>query len=327
MLYLDDNDVDTLLPMKDCLEVIETLFRQESEGLVENRPRQTVQVRYGFHRAMMGAAFGFNAFGLKTYTPSRLPDGRGGMRYLVLLYDFPTGALSAIVEARRLGELRTGAAAGVATKYLARPDAETVGMIGTGREARAQLDAMCGVRPVKRVRAYSRTPERREAFAQEMSARFGIEVTAVASGEEAVRGADIVVTITSTNTPVLEGAWLQPGTHLNAVGATSIARREIDEEAVRRADRVVVESREQAQQECGELIYAAERGMLRWNRVLELGQVVGGEAGRRTGADEITLFDSLGVGSEDVAAAACVLQRARERGMGREVPIPEIAGA
>ncbi len=325
VLYLDDNDVHTLLPMEACLRVIEDLFGQEGEGLVENRTRQHIWLPGGgFHRLMMGAAFGFNAFGLKTYAARGRGTGGRGPRYLVLLYDFESGGLSAIVEARRLGELRTGAAAGVATKYLARPDATSVGMIGTGREARAQLEAMCGVRPVTQVKAFSRTAERREGFAKEMSGKLGVEVTPVDSAVECVRGADIVVTITSSNTPVLEGAWLEPGMHVNAIGATSLFRRELDEDAITHAGVIVVENLEHTQHECGELIYAAERGSLRWSQVVELSRIVSGQAPGRRDAEEITLFDSLGVAAEDVAGAAFVLQQARERGMGKEVPIPDI---
>ena len=327
MLYLSNEDINALLPMRECIQVLEDVFRQEAEGLVENRARQTVQLESGggtggFHRLMMGAAFGSGAFGFKSYTPSR----PGGMRYYVLLHDLKTGALSAFVEAKRLGELRTGGVAGLATKYMSRPDASCVGIIGTGREARAQIDAMCCVRPIKQVKAYSRNTERREAFAREMSVKHKIEVVPVESGAECVRDVDIVITITSASSPVLEGAWLQSGMHVNAIGATSLIRRELDEEAVRRSQRIVVESLEQARDECGELIYAAERGILRWHRVLELSQVVSGAAPGRASADEITLFDSLGVASEDVAIAAYVLEKARSQGRGREIDIPEMAG-
>ncbi len=226
-----------------------------------------------------------------------------------------------------LGELRTGAVAALATKYMAKAEAASIGIIGTGREGRAQLEAMCTVRPIRSVKAYSRTEERRNGFATEMSGKLGIEVTPVGTAVECVRDADIVITITSTSTPVLEGAWLQPGMHINAIGATSLIRRELDEDAIRRSERIVVESREQAQEECGELIYASERGLLRWHRVHELSQIVSGAVPGRAGPDEITLFDSLGVASEDVAAAAYVLQKARERNMGREVDIPEMASA
>lgn len=326
MLYLSNSDVQDLLPMAECLRVMEDLFRQEAEGQVENRPRQTLQLPVSsgaaaFHRLMMGGVFAMGAFGFKSYTPSR----PGGMRYYVLLHDLTSGALTAFVEARRLGELRTGAVSALAARYMARPRSQSVAIIGTGREARTQLEAICAVHAVRRVKAYSRTAERREAFAREMSERLGVEVVPVSSGAECVAGCDIVVTITSASTPVLEGSWLEPGMHVSAVGATSLARRELDEEAVRRADRIVVENREQAQQECGELVFAAERGLLRWQRVLELWQVVSGAAPGRQSPEEITLFDSLGVASEDVAAAAYVVEKARQQGWGREVDIPATA--
>jgi ornithine cyclodeaminase/alanine dehydrogenase-like protein (mu-crystallin family) len=248
------------------------------------------------------------------------------MRYYVLLHDLATGALTAFVEAKRLGELRTGAVSGLATKYMARADASRVGIIGTGREARAQIDAMVAVRPIQLVKAFSRGAEHREAFAKEIATRHNMEVVPVDTAAEAIRDTDIVITITSASAPVLQGDWLEPGQHLNAIGATSLIRREIDDTAVRRSDRIVVESREQAQIECGELIYAAERGLLRWHRVHELSQVVSGVTPGRTNADEITLFDSLGVASEDVATASYVLKKAREQGRGREVDIPAMAG-
>ena len=327
MLYLSNADVHDLLPMDECVAVMEDLFRGEAAGQVENRSRQTLYLpgdgdRGSFHRLMMGADFGRGAFGLKSYTPSR----PGGMRYYVLLHDLASGALTAFVEAKRLGELRTGAAAGLATKYLAREDARTVGIIGTGREARAQLDAMRCVRPITTVKAYSRSAERREAFAEEMRARHGIDVTAVDSAEEAVRSVDIVITITSANAPVLRGDWLEPGQHVNAVGATSISRRELDEQAVARCRPLVVESVEQAREESGELIVAVERGLVRWQQVVELAAVVAGHRPGRTSPDQISQFNSLGVAAEDVASAAYVLQKARAAGRGFELPIPEMAG-
>ena len=305
--------------MDACIDLMEKLFRDEAAGLAESRPRQHLSPPSGgFLRVMIGAAYGEDAFGLKTYAAVR-----GGPRYLVLLYRASTAELLAIVEARYLGQVRTGAAAGVATRYLARPDATRLAIIGSGREARAQLEAMLEVRSIESVRCYSRSAERREQFAREMTSKFGVSVEAVQTGTECVAGADVVCTITSANTPVLEGAWLEPGMHLNAIGATSLYRREIDAEAVRRADRIVVENIEQAKHECGELIYAAERGSLRWPTVLELRQLVGGEgiAGRRQ-PDEITLFDGLGVAAMDVAGAAHVYRQAQATGMGVELPIP-----
>ncbi|HEV7665941.1 MAG TPA: ornithine cyclodeaminase family protein [Chloroflexota bacterium] len=320
VLYLNDTDVQQLLPMDTCIEVMEEVFQDAANGLTENRPRQHLALPSGgFHRVMAGGAYGprFGAFGLKSYAAVK-----GGPRYMVLLYDAATANLSAIVEAKYLGQVRTGAVAGLATRHMARPDATQLAMIGTGREARSQLEAMVAVRSIQRVTCYSRTAERRDAFAQEMSARFDVEVTAFDTAEACVSGADIVCTITSTNTPVFFGAWLQPGMHLNAVGATSLYRQEIDAETVRRADTVVVEDVEQAREECGELIYAAERGLLRWPTVVELRHVVSGVQPGRRSAEAITLYNALGVASEDVAAAAYVYQQAQRNACGIELPIP-----
>jgi ornithine cyclodeaminase/alanine dehydrogenase-like protein (mu-crystallin family) len=182
---------------------------------------------------------------------------------------------------------------------------------------------MLQVRPIKTARCYSRSAEKREAFAAEMSAKFGVPVEPVESGAACVAGMDVVCTITSANDPVLKGEWLEPGMHLNAIGATSLYRREVDEQAVKRSGTIVVENRDQAKHECGELIYAAERGILRWSRVHELGQVVSGAVPGRRAQDEITQFNGLGVASEDVAVAAYVHKLALERGMGVELPIPD----
>lgn len=320
VLYLNDADVQQLLPMATCIDVMERVFKDAAGGLTENRPRQHLSLPSGgFHRLMAGGAYGpaFGAFGLKSYAAVK-----GGPRYLVLLYDASTANLTAIVEARYLGQVRTGAAAGLATRYMARREATSLAMIGTGREARSQLEAMIAVRHIERVTCFSRTAEKREAFAREMSARFDLQVQVFDTAEACVAGADIVCTITSTNTPVFFGQWLTPGVHVNAVGATSLYRQEIDLETVRRADTVVVEDVDQAKDECGELIYAAERGVLRWPNVLELRHVVSGMMRGRRSAEAVTLYDALGVASEDVAAAAHVYQRARQQGIGVELPIP-----
>jgi ornithine cyclodeaminase/alanine dehydrogenase-like protein (mu-crystallin family) len=318
VLYLNDADVQRLLPMQTCIEVMERVFGDAARGLTENRPRQHLSPpNGGFLRVMAGAAYGSNAFGLKTYAAV----GRGP-RYLVLLYDAAQAHLQAIVEAKYLGQVRTGAAAGLATRYMARPEARRLAMIGTGREARSQLEAMLAVRPLDYVSCYSRTADKRAAFVRDMTTQFGVTVEAFETAEACVDGADIICTITSTNTPVLSGQWLRPGMHLNAVGATSLYRQEIDLEAVRRSDLVVVEDLEQAKDECGELIYAAERGVLRWPNVVELRHVVAGIQPGRRSAGEITQYNALGVASEDVAAAAYAVERARDQGLGIELPIP-----
>jgi ornithine cyclodeaminase/alanine dehydrogenase-like protein (mu-crystallin family) len=318
VLYLTDADVQQLVSMQACIELMDRVFRDTADGRAESRPRQHLSLPgRGFHRVMIGGEYGLNAFGLKTYAAAER-----GPRYMVLLYEASNAHLQAIVEAKYVGQLRTGAAAGLATRYMSRSDVSTLGIIGSGREARSQLEAMLAVRSFRRVTCYSRTSERRERFATEMTARFGVEVTPVESGEACVADADVVCTITSANEPVLEGKWLKPGTHVNAVGATSLYRREIDDDVVRLAGTVVVEDVVQAREECGELIHAAERGLLRWQTVLGLHQLTSGAMSGRKHAEEITLYNALGVASEDVAVAAKAYAQACAQGIGVELAIP-----
>jgi ornithine cyclodeaminase/alanine dehydrogenase-like protein (mu-crystallin family) len=217
--------------------------------------------------------------------------------------------------------MRTGAASGVATKFLANADARTVAMIGTGSQARTQLEAIAAVRKIERVRAFGRDAQRREQFAEEMAARLNITVRAVASAEEAVRGADIVVTSTTASEPVVFGAWLKPGAHINAIGANFPEKRELDDETVRRAGAIVVDSLEQSKQESGDLIRAFGDAAARWSSVRELAGIVAGKVAGRAKADEITVFKSNGIAIEDVVVAGRVYELARTRAIGTEVPM------
>ena len=191
-----------------------------------------------------------------------------------------------------------------------------VGQLGTGYQGVTQLAAVATVREIREVRVFSRTAERRERFAAEMEAQLGLTVRAVDTAEAAVSGADIVNVITSSATPVLHGGWLAPGTHINAAGCNVISHREIDVETVRRADLVVADSVEQARREAGDLLPAVDQGVIAWQQVRELADIVAGNVVGRTTADEITLFESQGVAVEDVTAAAVVYRRAVERGFG-----------
>jgi ornithine cyclodeaminase/alanine dehydrogenase-like protein (mu-crystallin family) len=266
-------------------------------------PRGTLKIK-------AGGTYGMNTYGFKAY-----PAGAN----IVLVYDVDTG-LEGILEARGLTEARTGAVSAVGTKFMARPEATTMGIIGTGREARAQLASICRVRPFKKIKAYSRNAENRETFAREMSEKLGIEVVPVESSSECVHDVDVVTTITSTSEPVFDGNDLSEGTHINAVGATSMNRREIDEITVGRADIVVVEHKPQAEAELGELHYASDQGTFDWSNIVELKDIVGGAVPARRGPEDITLFDTIGVGAEDVAVATHVLRRARALGVGTELP-------
>jgi ornithine cyclodeaminase/alanine dehydrogenase-like protein (mu-crystallin family) len=315
-LLLTESDVTRLLPMALALEAVEEVFRWQGEGRLTNRPRVRLPVPGGLLHVMPAALPDARVMGLKAYATVR-----GQAKFVVLLFSAESGTLLAVIEADRLGQMRTGAASGVATRHLAREETERVGCYGTGWQARSQLEAVCAVRRVREIRVYGRDAERRARFAEEMSPALGVPVVPVDRPEAAARDAAILVTITSARTPVLEGAWIAPGAHVNAAGSNALQRAELDVEAVRRAGLVVTDSLEQARLECGDLVAALEQGVLRWEDVMELGAVVAGKHPGRTRPDEITLFESQGVAMEDVAVAARLVARARERGVGIEIPI------
>ena len=223
----------------------------------------------------------------------------------------------ALIEANLLGALRTGAASGVATRALARAEASTLGLIGTGKQARTQLLAVAAVRELTEIRVFGRDAHRRAAFADEMAAETGLAVNPCDSAEACVQGADIVVAATNAAEPVVLGDWLAPGAHVNAVGANAYARRELDEQAVRRAALVAVDDRDQATIEARELIDLAEAGVLDWADVAELGPLLRGDVAGRAGDDDITLYKSLGVAFEDVVFAKTIHDRALAAGAGK----------
>lgn len=311
---LSEADVERVLTMEMALEAVEEAFREQAEGRAINEPRRRLRLPQGMLHIMSAAVLSRGVLGFKAYT-----SFRGGVRFLVCLYEAETGALLALIEANRLGQMRTGAASGVATKYMARPDAQTLGIFGTGWQARSQLEAICRVRPIRRILAYSRTLERKQAFCREMAAQLGLEVIAADRPEEVVAQADVLVTATTAREPVFDGHWLPEGVHINAIGGNSLLRREFDEEVIRRARTIVVDSKDQARIECGEFLYALERGRLTWEVVHELKDVVAGRILPRRHPADITLFKSLGIALEDVAVAVRVLERAQEEGLGQRV--------
>ena len=311
-------DVARLLPMSLALETVEAVFRWQAAGQTVNRPRVRLRAPAGLLQVMPASVPEVGAMGLKAYTVLK-----GRVQFVVLLFSTESGALQAIVEADRLGQIRTGAASGVATKYLARADAEVVGCYGTGYQAETQLEAICAVRKIRRIQVFGRDPERRRRFAQTMAEQLNVETIPVDRPEDAARGASILVTITNSKTPVLQGAWIEPGSHINAAGSNALDRAEIDVEAVRRASLVVADSREQAQIECGDLVEPIKQDVISWEQVRELGEIVAGKAQGRPTPEAITLFESQGLAMEDVAVGARVLERAWAQGIGREIAFGE----
>jgi len=316
-LLVTEADVESILTMPLALELVETSFRRLADGSAVSHSRRRLQVPGKTLLNYMAAADATGGYlGLKIYSISH-----GVARFVVPLFRAESGEMVALIEADYLGQMRTGAASGVATRVMAREDARTVGIIGTGLQARTQLEAVALARRLERVRAFGRNAERRETFAKEMTEQLGVAVTPASSAEEAVRGADILITSTTSKTPVIEGRWLERGAHINAIGVNYAEKRELDAEAVRRCDLIAADSVEQSKFEAGDLIQGFGDDASRWAAVRELSAIVAGKVYGRTSRDQITLFKSNGIAIEDIVVGGRIYELARERGLGREVPM------
>jgi ornithine cyclodeaminase/alanine dehydrogenase-like protein (mu-crystallin family) len=307
-LYLAEQDIDSLLTPGDALEAVEGSFRRIADGVVENVPRRRLRLDGGMLAVMSAADLGLGVAGVKTYAA-----GRGGASFALVLFDAATDELLAVIEADRLGQYRTGAASGVAAKYLARRGAKSVGLIGAGLQAEMQLRAIRAALPaIEEVVVYSRTPETREAFANAHDAE-------AAEGAQEAAAQDVVVTITNSRDPVLRGDWLRAGTLVCAAGANRPQARELDNAVLQRAAFVCCDSVDDARIESGDLIEPVEQGVLDWLEVHELSEVVSGQVQGRQSDDDIVVFKSNGIAAWDLAIGALALERARERGVGREL--------
>jgi ornithine cyclodeaminase/alanine dehydrogenase-like protein (mu-crystallin family) len=315
VLLLSEEDVRRLLTMELALEAVEQGLRKLALDEAQNIPRARAQTDHAMLHSMGAAIKTLGVMGTKVYATSR----KNAAPFLLSLFDGRTGALLSLMQADYLGQMRTGAASGVATQYMARPDAAVVGLFGSGKQARTQVQAVCKVRRVRQVQVYSPNEERRRAFAAEMSERCGVEVVPVARPQMAAEDKDIVITATTSREPVLRGQWLAQGTHINAIGSNFLGKAELDAVAVRRCADVVVDSKDQARLEAGDFQQAFEEGSLHWSDVRELGQVIVGRFPVRKHAQDVTLFKSLGIAVEDVAVAARVYARALEEGVGKSV--------
>ena len=311
-LLISEEDFESLLSVEEAIPLIEEAFAQQARSVATNRPRSRVAAGAGREVHFMDAsAAESGVYGFKTYTIVS-----GAVRYFVYLFSSETGELLAVLQGRRLGQVRTGAATAVATRYMAREDASVVGVLGSGYQSRTQLEAVCKVRSIAEARVYSPTVANREAFADEMSDLLNIPVTATDGPKQVVDGTDVLTVITDSATPVFDGHWLAPGTHVVAVGGASPFVRELDETTIQRADLIAVDDLAQAKIESGELMVPASIGTLPWEQLRELWQIVGGEVPGRTGAEDITLFKSLGMALWDIVAAKAVYEKAVAGGVG-----------
>ncbi len=315
-LFLREAEVKALLTLPDAISAVEDAFGMLGSGEAVDHPRGRAEAGGAVLNAMWAIAPAIGAMGIKSY-PIVRSDVTQSSASTFVLYDLPEGRLEGMMEADTLGQLRTGAASAVATKYLARSESRALSVFGAGRQAESQVAALARVLPnLERVLVVGRSEERRDRFVEKTAKSLGVGVVA-ADPEEAVRAADVLVTITGSAEPVFDGAWIEPGTHINAAGSNFAMKRELDAVAVGRADLVVADSAEVARLESGDLISNG----FDWGRLHELGAVVAGEApGRRTEA-EITLFESHGLALEDLVCAQMVLDRAREAGIGTAISV------
>jgi len=314
-LFLTEADVGELLTMPLTIEAVEEAHRELSLGRAVDVPRQRTRLPQTTLHILQGALPGQDAIGYKAYT-----SNRSGVRFVVHVFSAATGKLRVVLEADLLGMMRTGAASGVATRWLARRDAEVLGVFGAGWQAEGHIAAIAAVRPLRRVKVFARNAERLSAFCAKMSGQLGIDVVAAATAEETVRGSDIVSTITTSATPLFDAGWLSPGTHINAAGSNSLIRREVSEDVLKLCKPIVVDCIETALREAGDLLPLLEKGRLRDRQLVELGDIVTGRHGGRSTPDEITLFESQGMAIQDIALAVRLEALARERGLGVELP-------
>jgi alanine dehydrogenase len=314
VLLLTEDDVRQLLTMEMALEAVEAGLRKLALDEAVNIPRARSQTDHAMLHCLIASAKTLGFMGYKAYSTSRK-----GTNFHLGLYDGKTGALLSLMHADYLGQVRTGAASGVATQYMARPDAAEVGIFGSGKQARTQLQAICKVRKIRRVQVYSPSEERRRAFATEMTQVCQCEVQPVPRPEMAAEDKDIVITATNSRDPVLSGNWISEGTHLNVIGSNFLGKAEVDSVCVRRCASIIVDSKDQARIEAGDFTQALEDGSIHWSDIHELGHVIVGRYTGRAHAEDVTMFKSLGIAIEDVAVAGKVYQKAVASEVGRMI--------
>jgi ornithine cyclodeaminase/alanine dehydrogenase-like protein (mu-crystallin family) len=315
--YLSEADIRAVLTMPIAIDRVERAFIDRAHGKAFDIPRRRTRQPGGHLHILQGAAPEINTIGFKAYylRPDR------SRTFLVHLINHAEGNLEAMLEGDWMGQMRTGAATGVAARYLAREDASVVGLFGSGRHAVTQLEAVCAVRRITEVKVFGRNVERLHSFCDEMSKKVNTVVRPATSREEAVRGSDIIVIMTRSDEPLFDGAWLEPGQFISATGANALNRREVDLTTVKRADVIAVDSVEVAMGECGDLLAGVETGIIYWENIPTLGDIIIGRRPGRTSAQQITLYESHGMGLQDLYTGRRVLELASARGLGIDLPI------
>jgi ornithine cyclodeaminase/alanine dehydrogenase-like protein (mu-crystallin family) len=318
VLFLREQEVERLLPVKDVIDAVERAEKARHLGHAFVNPRQRMRLPNGMLHLMSAAWPAEGVLGYKAYTSFM----GSPTLFLVHVFDAASGRPLAVLQANRLGQLRTGAATAVAARRLAPLDRPlSVGLIGTGFQAAGQIEALCADRPIAEIRVWSRDAGRRQAFAARWSEQSAQPVRPASSAREAVEGADVVVTCTTAREPVIEGAWLKPGAFVAGVGANNLLRRELDAGTMKRAALVVVDSLEQARSEAAAVQFGLETGSLHPENLRELSAVVAGEEAGRRRTEDIAVFHSMGSALWDLAAAWTCVSRARELGVGEAISL------
>ena len=321
---IDRDAVRQALPMAACIDQMALAMRAVSNGEVTMPSRQVIPLAdgSGFLGLMPGSGREPPAHGIKVLTicPRNAQSGRPVIQGMVAVFDPETGAPAAVIDAASVTAIRTAAVSGLATRLLAREDARTLALIGSGVQAESHLEAMCAVRPITHVRIWNRTRASAEAFCQRHDGRFGCRLEVADTAAAAVAGADIVCTVTAAAEPVVRNDWITPGTHLNLVGSHDAQHREVDEALIARA-MLVVDHRGFAETQAGEIVAALAAGLVSTAHFrTELGDLVQQAGSPRLSGEQITLFKSLGLVAQDLYAADLVLRNAAAEGLGVSCP-------
>lgn len=314
-LYLNEHEVSSLLDMPMIMSAVEEVMMAHARGEVVDYPRQRVRLPGSMTHMLQGGVPAANLSGFKVYT-----SAGGHNRFWVHLFDSNTGAAVAVLEADRLGMMRTGAAGGLATRCLARPESEVVGVFGAGWQAEGQVLALAELKTWSLIKVFARNADRVAEFCARLREVTGQNIVPAASAEETVRDSDVIVTITTSPKPLFNAEWLKEGAHITASGSNSLVRQELSEAVLRKVDLICVDARETAIREAGDLLPLLEKGRSRSGLWPELGEILCGMRPGRTHAQQITLFESQGMGVQDLAVAAKVFERAQQQGLGVALP-------
>ena len=316
-LILNESDIISLFPMEDAIKASDLAFKLQAGTQSINHPRIRIANQKQFFNYMTASSPELGFYCMKTYSIHKNTPPT----FYVYLYDYSNGNLLSIMNASALGQIRTGAASGIATKYLSKQNSTTLGIIGTGYQAKTQAQAIAAIRPITLIKVYSRSLENRNSFANWIEQNLNIECISANSPEDCIEKSDIITTITTSKNPVFRGSQITAGTHINAAGGNHYMRRELDDNTVLKSDLIATDDINQARIECGDLINVIDRGLLRWHYVHQLSEIISGLKVGRTNDNQITLYESQGLAIQDLTAAAHIYSKAVKNKIGVKVDI------